>query len=402
MILGPSALIRPGVPRALVHARPRAKVRSYTLGTPIKLDDFATDNFTLVGAGAAKALDNGTMLVTGPGSNVTTGLDKTYGSVDPTQLGVLAYYVDRVTDASVSSFTLALHRGATTSNVTFSNEAQFLKGGRWLAADISQWPTVQAAGVGALRTRELMAMAAPWSAQVRYDNLYTNAKGRPTVVLTFDDGYSTILNTALPLLQARGFKGTHYVAPGLLNTGGKMVTADLATLYAAGWDLGCDSYSDTAFTAAADTPAALADIQSVQSFLSGLGYTRGINHGCWPNGSKSQAIADAFRGAGILSMRNTEPQNAFTRFGVPPGVAMSMPSQGYTTATFAASWAARMAECKRDGTTQFFHFHADIADNGAAVFTAFVDSLKADYDANLVDVLTVSEWWARDGAASPP
>lgn len=368
----------------------------------VKLDDFDVDDLVLVGAGAAKALDGGGIKVTGPGSNVTCGLDSStkYGSLDPTELGTVAFLADRVTDASMNSVQMALHRGATTATLTFTNEAAFLKGGRWIAASIDEFPTVKAAGVGAFRVRELMNMASPFSAQMRFDKLYYKAQGRPTVLLSFDDVYDTIKTVAYPALKARGFKGNVAVPTGFVGDAGKLTLADLQSLYADGWDMYCNSAEDTPFTAAADVPAALADISACRTYLQANGMPRASNMGCWPNGMFTQAHADAFAGAGFVFMRTGEPQSALTRFGVPPGIAMAFPSQGFTAAGFAAAYPGRLAEIKTRGTTQCFHFHADIA--GAAVFTQFLDALKADYDANLTDVITWSEFWTRDGGASPP
>ncbi len=366
------------------------------------MDDFAVDNFVLVGANASKALVGSDMVVTGHSASQTSGLDKTYTALTNAEIGVLALKIDRLTAGSVTSLNLALHRGATTSNVTFSNDtAAFFQGGRWLAAHLDEWPTVRDATVANLRVRELVTNEAPWSPQVKFESLYRNAKGRPTVILMFDDALDSIINTAYPLMSARSLKGTCPIPSASVGGVGKLTLANLTTLYAAGWDMSCNSTDDTAFTAMADTATALANIQTVQSYLTTNGFTRARQHGVYPNGTKTKAIADAFRTAGFLTMRTTEPQSFYTRMGVPFGVAMAMPSQGYTTATFAANSAARLTECKLRGTTQVFHFHADIADAGAAVFTAFLDQLVTDRDAGLLDILTISEWWARDGAVDP-
>ncbi len=390
----------------------------YTLPTPVLLDAFDTDTgYTLVGGtGASKVLDTsnkvegaGSMSLTGQAASVTVGLDKTYGSVDPPALGVLAFYADRITAGSVTQVALALHRGSATGNVNFINEAQFMRGGRWLAAHISEWPTVMAAGVGALRTRELINQASPFSPQMRLDALYYNAKGRPTVVLTFDDATASIINVAYPLMAVRGIKGTCYIPNALIGRANRLTLANLQTLYAAGWDMGCDSTDDSAFTAMADAAAALADVKTVRTYLTDNGMPRGVNHVCWPFGSKSEAIAAAFRedATPFLTIRNTEPQSFFSRFGIGEGTRRSLPSCGFSPSTAGSVATARLTEIKRRGTTQFFHFH-DIADSPSGIgwqtskFVAFLDELKRASNANEIDILTVSEFWARDGAATAP
>jgi hypothetical protein len=391
-----------GSRKAAMMATPSAR---YTLPDSVLVEGFAADTgFTLVGANASKTLDTDAIKVTSHTLSQTSGLDKTYASFTDAQIGVIAQRINRVTAGSVTSVAMALHRGATTSNVTYSNDtAAFFPGGRWLAGHLDEWPTVRDAADAALRVRQLVTNESPFSAQVRFEKLYRNAKGRPTVILTFDDAVEAIVDTAYPLMAARGFRGTLYVPSAVIDAVNKLTLAELTTLYNAGWDMACNSTNDTAFTAMGSDAAALTDLQTVQAYLTTNGFTRAVNHACWPNGTKTLSIANSFRTtAGIQTMRTTEPQSIYTRFGVPFGTAMCVPSLGYTTAGFAAASAARMTECKLRGTTQFFHFHGDIADNGAALFTSFLDSLATDVANNVLDVMTVSEWWARDGAAVAP
>lgn len=51
---------------------------------------------------------------------------------------------------------------------------------------------------------------------------------RPTVFLTFDDGYRDNFETALPLLRAHGFTATVFVLPPLLDQGGPFVWPEVA------------------------------------------------------------------------------------------------------------------------------------------------------------------------------
>jgi Predicted xylanase/chitin deacetylase len=384
---------------------------TYTLQTPVKLDSYDADTgFTVVGANATKALDQtakiegtGSMKVTNGLLNQTTGLTKSYGTKTTNTLGTMAYYTDRVT-GTIGAQAVQVLVGAGNTQLTFTNEGSFLPGGRWVSFNYTE--LVNALASGTLQVSPRFTGGALSSA-MRFDALYSNCGGRPTIVPTFDDGYDTIISTAFPILQERGFRATHFVAPDLLGTTGKMVEANLDTLYDAGWDLGCDSTDDTAFTAMADTATALADINEVRTFLSGNGWTRGMNHGCWPNGTFSAALATAFSGDGFHTMRTTEPQTFYTRFGVPPGIAMSHPSKGFTSSTTVASVLPLVDEAITRGNTLFLHFH-DIKDTPSSIgwqtskFTQLWDYIASKANQNLVDVLTVSQWWARDGSATPP
>jgi hypothetical protein len=380
------------------------------LPTPVLLEAFDVDNFTLVGANAAKALDTsnkvegtGSMSVTGHTLNQTSGLDKTYGSLDPTGLGTLVFHHMRVNN-SLASLSVALHRGAITSNVTHTEGTVSFRGGRWIATHINEWPTVRDAGVGTLRVRELMAPTSPFSAQSRFDALYYNAKGRPTVVLTFDDVRTETYDTAFPLMQARGLKGTCYVPSAEVGATDKMTLAELQELYAAGWDMACDSTDDSPFTGMASTAAALTDVQTVRTYLETNSMPRAKNHFCWPNGTWSEAIAAAFEGDGFLSARTTVTQSFYDRFGL-GGIAMTVPSQGSGSAVASSVHTARLTEALLRGTTQFFHFH-DIKDSPSAggwqtsKFVTFLDEIETARDAGELVVMTVSEWYARASVAT--
>ncbi len=390
----------------LTRGNRRLRYGFYSLVTPTEIDDFTVDHFTLVGAGATKAEDSGSMLVTGANLNQTCGLDHTYGSFDPAQTGVVAVLVDRVSNNIATNLALSLGiNGSTLSNVNFINDTAFLKGGRWLAANVSEFPNAAAASAGVLRLRELISQNN--GVQYRIKDAVVNAKGRPTIVLTFDDGYDTIINTVLPILQAAKMTATHYAAPGLLGTTGHITLANLHTLHEAGWAIGSDSGMNDEALPLADGAAAVTQVNQVRDFLRTEGLTGAEEHLCYSMGTKDQAAADALVAAGYLSARTTEPQSFFSRFGVPVGTAMAVPSMGFAPATTLATALARLDEAKLRGNTQFFHFH-DISDSPSAIgwsttnFTAFIDALKAARNANEVDVLTVSEWWARDSVATAP
>lgn len=369
---------------ALHGARPYTVVDLYN----------ADSGYTLVGAGATKSLDSGSMLVTGPVNTlVTIGLDKTYGSFDPASIGVVAVLLERVSDLAAQSIALSLSvNGSALTSVTHSNEAVFLKGERWICGHISEWPNALTAG--ALRLRVLITQPASAGAACSYriKRAVVAVRSRPRVALTFDDSLATIISVALPALTARGMKGTAFVAPGLLDQASRMTTAQLSSLKAAGWALCSDSgMNDEALPS--DPAAGVTQVNAVRNFLTAGGYAANgsENNIAYSFGTKTQGNVDALVAAGYTKGRTTEPQSVMTGLGLSSGQAMALPSAGYTTAGFAALFAARQAEIKKRLTTQIYHFHADIADSSASVFLAAMDSLAADRDAGLVDVVTVPE-----------
>jgi peptidoglycan/xylan/chitin deacetylase (PgdA/CDA1 family) len=66
------------------------------------------------------------------------------------------------------------------------------------------------------------------------------------VVISFDDVNDSILTLGEPILTAAGFKATLYVSGSYLGESGKLTDANLATLYALGWDMGIQQWDDVA------------------------------------------------------------------------------------------------------------------------------------------------------------
>ncbi len=69
-------------------------------------------------------------------------------------------------------------------------------------------------------------------------------KSRTLVAITYDDCNDSVLTEAEPLLTAAGFPATLYVSPIYLDAANKLTQANLATLYALGWDMGIQQYND--------------------------------------------------------------------------------------------------------------------------------------------------------------
>ena len=62
--------------------------------------------------------------------------------------------------------------------------------------------------------------------------------GVPTMVLTFDDGYTSVFTTAFPIMQQYGMVGTVYMNMGYVGDDGYLTLDQLHQLYDAGWTIG--------------------------------------------------------------------------------------------------------------------------------------------------------------------
>lgn len=395
----------------------------YTLPTPALLASL--DDVTgWVATGGTVTLDTshqvqgtGCLKLVGDGAtNSQYGTKNPYtGTYTPNTFGVLAVCANTAgPSADLTDVDVQMASGANSGQVNFLTAGtRFRLGQRWIAWDVSEMSTFGALSspISNMVVRLKQTSAGAKAATTYWDALYTTAKGRPTIVFTFDDGYITHYTTVRPLLDRYGWKGTYYACPYYIDRAGGspgwMTLDQVRDLYAHGWDIGCDSTDDAAFTSKGSPSAAVTDIQTVQAYLVVNGMPFARNHFCWPNGSWCTAAGDdtyaaAMAAAGLLSGRTTETQSCYDRFGL-GDIAMTIPSQGASSSTLLSVHTARVDEALLRGTTQFFHFH-DVQDTPSAIgwqtskFAALLDYIYPYWRAGLIDVLTVSQWYSRAAA----
>lgn len=84
--------------------------------------------------------------------------------------------------------------------------------------------------------------------RIKVHGFYQDAQTRSTVVLGFDDQYSSVYTLAYPLMEAYGYKGTMYVQPSAVGASGRMTWAQLQELADAGWTIGSHPYQHKPLT----------------------------------------------------------------------------------------------------------------------------------------------------------
>ena len=392
---------------------------AYTLPTPVLLESFDTDTgFTVTGTmtrtvdPASKMQGAASLLVTNSsGAAQSFGITKELGTLDPAELGTLAYYLERVSPASAGNHWLYLRRQPSgyTEFVSQANQNSYAMGGRWLSAHVSEFPGFAGGGTGLAGFRMLHQNVTPFGASFRHDALFAQAQGRPTVLFTFDDMWDTCRTVALPILSAVGMTATAYASPGLLGSGGiKMTTAQLQTLYAAGWDITCNSWLDTDLTIV-PLAEAVADVLAIRSYLVANGMPRAANHGTWPYGNFTEELVNALLAEGMISFRGAKSAHSFhTRFGIGRSHQVNLPARGLniTSGTLAQA-KADVDKAVLRGETLIVYAH-DLRETPSAVgwtpadFQALVDYVAVLRDAGTVSVLTQTGLWARDGAKTAP
>jgi peptidoglycan/xylan/chitin deacetylase (PgdA/CDA1 family) len=120
------------------------------------------------------------------------------------------------------------------------------------------------------------------------------------VSLTFDDGLPSQLDLALPLLEARGFKGTYYVVVDRLRLQGKYRRAVAIPLErwqeiaARGHEIGCHTISHEALTQL-DSLAFERELYASQFILETIFPDRPVVSLAYPNSAVNPAVARAAR-----------------------------------------------------------------------------------------------------------
>jgi hypothetical protein len=347
----------------------------------------------------------GKVRLTGNGTSVTLFARKTTTqSLTPANMGVIAYMINRLN--GVAGLTAAMTRGAATGTLAFTDtDTTYRKGRRWIAADNSEFGTFSTGADGTVQYQISANQNAGYTTDVVIGPLLYNAAGRPTIVFTFDDCSDTQYSNVFPEFQSRGFPATIYAVKNSVGTGGRLTVANLQEMYAAGWDVGTNTQADGPITAFASDADCVADLAGVKSWLTANGMPRAVNHMALSNGAWSESRLAALQADGMITGRTTVSGDFYTRYGF-GDQAMTMAGQALAGQTLVALKAFVDKAILR-GTNFVFYTHAvspgaSGGNTDLTILTDLLDYIKTKTDAGLLDVLTISQLWARDGANTAP
>jgi peptidoglycan/xylan/chitin deacetylase (PgdA/CDA1 family) len=248
-----------------------------------------------------------------------------------------------------------------------------------------------------LRARvNAQAGAAPW---VIYDEMDCESD-RPVVVVSFDDGWASAHTYGYAYMSALGLKGTMYLPGEKTDTAGYLTDAQAAEMYAGGWDFCNHTYSHTNLTTLADHAAMVADIKAGADYLYSRGFHRNEchRHLAYPNGGYDSTVLGATKAAGCLTARTVisavQPHDVLNPLLLTRQVVVDTHSLADAVAFVDRAIAA--------GGATILNFHKLVAGAPAAEtewneadFLALMRYLAAKRNGNLLDVLTVTEWYRQ-------
>lgn len=239
------------------------------------------------------------------------------------------------------------------------------------------------------------------------DALYRGGYARPKVVITFDDSSGGQYLLAKPVLDTYGLKATFYVlgAKVSADVGDGLTQAQVNTLYDQKHDIGYHAWTDTDHTNYGTlTTAELMASHNAWLAYAQFRYPRSYRHHAMPLGSDSATIRASVSAAGFLTGRGTQRLIQNHLFGIDDPLNLRCYSVDFASDTVNSLIEASQTAITY-GSTLFLNFHAVHATttSGAQISVADFTTLMADLyrkqQSNLLDVVTVSQWYS--GLTSP-
>lgn len=234
------------------------------------------------------------------------------------------------------------------------------------------------------------------------DSLRYQPKARTKVLFTWDDAHETQYTEGHLYTQPLGVNMTYYLETDAIDSANSLTSANLDTMYAAGDDHGNHTIDHTDLSSVS-AAVGLLKITGARDFLNARSYTRASKHFAYPFGEGAiiPSIQDTVESAGMVTARGVN----FYLTGTANGVSNPL-SIGCFNLGSADSLAARkqnIDDALAEGNTVIFYGHKLVASAGDATewdiadFQALVDYALLKQNQDLLDIVTISEWY--DGLA---
>ena len=170
------------------------------------------------------------------------------------------------------------------------------------------------------------------------------ARGRPAVILTFDDGYEDQYRYAFPLLRHYGARATFYIVTGTVGTPRHMTWAQLRSMRSAGMDIGAHGveHDDLSLMSPAEQARQIGD----SVFALGRYVGVRVRSYAYPSGRFNRATLQLLQQSGLALAVTTDPR--FVIGGGPARFELTREriARGLALSGFAAEVAAARAETK--------------------------------------------------------
>lgn len=250
---------------------------------------------------------------------------------------------------------------------------------------------------------------------IYWDALYVDVVFRPVAMVMFDDGHASLFTddvaygsgvNAFEYMQSLGLSGTMYLDTSLLDQAGYVTTAQVQSLYDAGWDIGNHTHGSLTVEGASDAALDSA-LNQCDAMLASHAWERGRKHFAYPTGAFTLDTDPArLRSRGFYTARSIQATLLNTPYA--PDNLHHLWAKGINSGASllsVATMTAKVDEAIQTGRMFGAYIHALGADSGNgytwphASFKALIDYIHAKSKAGLIDCTTISQWY--DGLAMP-
>lgn len=232
---------------------------------------------------------------------------------------------------------------------------------------------------------------------VNFDDLRFGVEGKPKVIITFDDGWKSVIEKAYPVLASNNQNAVAFVCSS--GNYAQMNVSELTTLFNAGWDISNHSWSHYNLTQLSQS-AMEKEIDRRYDWLVANGFARSAKFFAYPYGAYNDAVIAKLKERHILARGGGFQDRHFY---LSDWYDWQFLLNGYGIAynTSVATIEARIdATIQRNGLLILvFHRIVDAdASTGeylTAKFQEISDYLKTKQDAGLLEVTTFSQYYSQ-------
>lgn len=218
---------------------------------------------------------------------------------------VLRFYVPDITKINNVRFYISSSTSVTTYYDETIDSSDIQSGWNTVRIPKSEFSNTGEAWTNTMvRIRLRFSPATDQYASVIFDSIYQDQQSLTKAIITFDDGFKSVYEKALPLMIERGMVGTMYVIPSrVASTSEYMTEAELSDMYHNYfWDLGNHTYNHAHLRDI--TPAqVIEEVTSCANWLNARGFTRASRHLAYPFGEYNDSVIQSIMSAGIKTAR---------------------------------------------------------------------------------------------------
>lgn len=227
-----------------------------------------------------------------------------------------------------------------------------------------------------------------------FDSVFSDVKQRPKCLITFDDNWESSYTKGFLYMQTKGIRGTNYVIGGKVDTLGYTTLAQIKEMHDNGWGIG--THGEVNLLTLSTLEEQKEEILLNENFLINNDLTGAEKHYAYPEGACNDISLQALEELNYLTARTIIDRNQgnsldepylITRIGIYNTTTVEQ-AKGFIDLAIA------------QGSTIILNFHI-IVDSDADVdtkiltstFNEIIDYLALKVEEDLIDAVTIDEWY---------